>query len=88
MEKCMIITVYETEKTKTVEKTSDDRWERCGEPVFMVPRQNVLFLVSAERHRIPISADHSQIVKFTSQSDDNYRRVVHAIKDILRNRGE
>jgi hypothetical protein len=50
----------------------------------MVPRENVLFLVSAESHRIPIRANHSQIVKFKSQSDENYRGVVDAIKDIRR----
>jgi hypothetical protein len=50
----------------------------------MVPRSSAVCSVSKSVNRIEIRADHSRMVKFRSQSDEHYQRVILNIKEITK----
>jgi hypothetical protein len=51
----------------------------------MVPRESAVCSVSKGNNRIEIRADHSRMVKFWSESDEHYQRVMMAIKEMMEN---
>ncbi|KAF8542128.1 hypothetical protein BDD12DRAFT_428180 [Trichophaea hybrida] len=75
-----ILSFYETKKTVTVGKSATGSWGRSGEKVNMV-KKNSAQLFWPWEHRIPVSSDHTEIVKFSHREDTTYQDVVtHMIK--------
>ncbi|KAK2590746.1 hypothetical protein QQS21_011558 [Conoideocrella luteorostrata] len=81
-----IISVFETLTTPTVEwswKTT--AWERTGPSVMIVPHTSAIYAGSNEKHfdQLSINANHSDIVKFSDQSDQNYSIIERKIKELV-----
>ncbi|KAH8667741.1 hypothetical protein BGZ61DRAFT_365055 [Ilyonectria robusta] len=91
-----IICVFETKTTPTVEwSPRTASWERTGEKVMMVPVTSATNSGPNEKayDRLSIDADHSNIVKFSDQSDEDYviiesriRRLVADAPGVIRDR--
>ncbi len=73
---------YETRKTSTVEKNTLGKWERTGTPRQMVERISAQLYLHNER-RIPVDANHTDMVKFSSSMDPIYTTVVRILKHCL-----
>jgi hypothetical protein len=65
-------------------KIPDGGWERCGAPIRMVPRESAVCSISNGYNIIAIRADHSRMVKFRSESDEHYQRVMVKIKEMTK----
>jgi iron-sulfur cluster repair protein YtfE (RIC family) len=75
----------------------DREWKRTGTPARMVSKESATWFMPKEEvhNQVPIFADHSQLVKFTSRAHHNYLAVRSKLKElvkkapgILRLRGE
>ncbi|KAL5349520.1 hypothetical protein ACLOAV_005815 [Pseudogymnoascus australis] len=91
LEDSKIICIYETNYTATVEFSTETRkWEKTGKKVMMVPKVSATYASLNEKKydQLPINADHSNIVKFSDSSDDNYviiqSRMRQCVKDAPR----
>ena len=67
-----IASFYETEPTKTVDKTKEGTWDRVG------PKEQTVRATSAQmfwpgEQRIPVPSNHTDMVKFCSNMDETYR---------------
>ncbi|KAI5811833.1 ankyrin repeat-containing domain protein [Pyronema omphalodes] len=82
MRNATIVSFYESEDTRSVETFANGEAKRCGAPIRMVPRESAICSLSQDYNKIEIRADHSRMVKFRSQSDEHYQRVVTMIQDI------
>ncbi|KAI5811817.1 hypothetical protein BZA77DRAFT_270912, partial [Pyronema omphalodes] len=82
MKRSTIVSFYESEDTLSVETFANGEAKRCGAPIRMVPRESAVCSVSEDCNRIEIRADHSLMVKFRSESDKHYQRVITKIKEI------
>lgn len=63
-------------------QTATRNWERNGETIRMVKTISSQLYISGEQ-RHPIQANHSDMVKFTKRSDDNYKTVVSHIQKCI-----
>ncbi|KAI5810379.1 hypothetical protein BZA77DRAFT_297844, partial [Pyronema omphalodes] len=79
---CIIVSFYESKDTCTVERKilANGEAKRSGAAIRMVPRESAVCSVSEDYNRIEICADHSKMVKFKSESDEHYQRVIAKIK--------
>ncbi|KAI5797157.1 hypothetical protein FPQ18DRAFT_303326 [Pyronema domesticum] len=84
MKHCIVVSFFESQDTSSVEKTPDGRFERSGAPIRMVPRSSAVCSVSKSDNRIEIRAEHSRMVKFRSQSDEHYQRVIVKIEEMTK----
>ncbi|KAH8679043.1 hypothetical protein BGZ60DRAFT_513281 [Tricladium varicosporioides] len=91
MEDSKIICIYETKYTATVEFSPKTlKWAKTGEKVMMVPKISATYASINEKKydQLPINADHSNIVKFSDSSDDDYviiqSRISQWVKDAPR----
>jgi hypothetical protein len=50
----------------------------------MVPRESAVCSISKDYNRIEIREDHSRMVKFRSESDEHYKRVIVKIKELTK----
>ncbi|KAI5817799.1 hypothetical protein BZA77DRAFT_244435 [Pyronema omphalodes] len=78
----IIVSFYETEDTRSVETFANGEARRSGPPIRMVSRKSAVCSVSEDCNRIAIHADHSRMVKFRSESDEHYQRVVAKIREM------
>ena len=60
-------------------------WRRTGRPVRMVTKESATWFMPKEEvhNQIPINADHSQLVKFASRADHNYRAVSLKLRELV-----
>ncbi|KAI5848046.1 hypothetical protein BZA05DRAFT_118723 [Tricharina praecox] len=80
LSQCNVVTFYETVETATVTKSSTTgKWTRDGPPAIMVTKDSAQLFLPNEQ-RIPVSSNHSDIVKFPDPSNETYRSVVTQIK--------
>ncbi|KAI9763914.1 MAG: hypothetical protein M1840_009026 [Geoglossum simile] len=82
-----IVCFYETKETPTVEWSEKTRrWERMGPSVMMVPKASAIHAGKNEQayNHLPIDADHSNIVKFSDPSDQNYIIVKKKLEKLAR----
>ncbi|KFZ01163.1 hypothetical protein V500_00867 [Pseudogymnoascus sp. VKM F-4518 (FW-2643)] len=91
LEDSKIICIYETNYTATVEFSPETRkWEKTGDKVMMVPKVSATYASINEKKydQLPINADHSNIVKFSDSSHDDYviiqSRIRQCVKDAPR----
>ncbi|KAI5785356.1 hypothetical protein FPQ18DRAFT_416352 [Pyronema domesticum] len=84
MKNSIVVSFYESEDTCSVEKMADGGWKRCGAPIRMIPRGLAVCSVSKDCNRMEIRADHSRMVKFLSESDEHYQRVIDKIKEMTK----
>ncbi|KAI9677233.1 MAG: hypothetical protein M1822_008182 [Bathelium mastoideum] len=77
-----IISFYETKQTRQLQFDNESgSWERTGEPVTAVEVDSALLqLPDHLEEKIPLHADHSQIVKFNSRSDKGYTSALGKLK--------
>ncbi|KAL7935649.1 hypothetical protein V8C35DRAFT_333543 [Trichoderma chlorosporum] len=86
-----IICVYETQKTPTVQWNSETgSWERTGPEVMMVPHTSAIDASRDEKayDQLPINADHSSIVKFGDNTNDDYLMIEKRIATLVKNAPE
>lgn len=64
---------------------TDGNWARTGKPIRMVTQDSATWFMPEEEvhNQIAITADHSNIVKFTSRADTNYVYVRSKIKEMV-----
>ncbi|KFZ13994.1 hypothetical protein V501_03431 [Pseudogymnoascus sp. VKM F-4519 (FW-2642)] len=91
LEDSKIICIYETNYTATVEFSPETRkWEKTGDKVIIVPKVSATYASINEKKydQLPINADHSNMVKFSNSSDDDYviiqSRIRQCVKDAPR----
>ncbi|KAI5792255.1 hypothetical protein FPQ18DRAFT_305547 [Pyronema domesticum] len=84
MKDCIIVSFYESKGTNSVKRTQDGEMKRCGDPIRMVSRDSAICFQSENCNQIAIQKDHSKMVKYRSESDENYQRVVdNEIRQIM-----
>lgn len=67
--------------SKDQQNTLKNKWERSGPPSIAVDVNSaVLQLPDSIETKIPLAADHSTIVKFSSKEDTGYRIAVDRLK--------
>ncbi|KAL7908137.1 hypothetical protein GGI35DRAFT_54680 [Trichoderma velutinum] len=70
-----IISAYETRPTPTVEwNSATESWERTGPKVIIVEKNSAINASPNKMfcYRVPMDADHSEIVKFSDASNSGY----------------
>ncbi|KAH0604335.1 uncharacterized protein H6S33_006712 [Morchella sextelata] len=82
-----VFSFYELGKTPTVQKElTAGEWKRFGKAVGMVKKMSALLHLRNEIP-IPISRNHTEMVKFSSAADKDYRTVAthigNCVKDII-----
>ncbi|CAG9943010.1 unnamed protein product [Clonostachys rosea f. rosea IK726] len=77
-----IILYYELRKTRSIKRTKNGAISASGDPKFMVTQESAcqIGLEDNEINRHAMDADHSSLVKFANQVDDNYSRVLNQLK--------
>ena len=81
-----IISFYETQQTRSLELVTDQEtkkssWGRTGPYMTAVDSDSaILQLPDSMETKIPVHADHSQIVKFDSRNADAYKATVEYLK--------
>jgi hypothetical protein len=68
--------------TNVRKKIPDGGWKRSGPPIRMVPRESAVCSVSRDKNIMEVRADHSKMVRFWSESDEHYQRVIVKIKEM------
>ncbi|KAI5817783.1 hypothetical protein BZA77DRAFT_365679 [Pyronema omphalodes] len=84
MNSSVIVSFYESEDTRSVETFANGEAKRSGAPIRMVSRESGVCSASDDCNKIEIRADHSRMVKFRSESDEHYQRVVAKIVEITK----
>ncbi|OJD34863.1 protein serac1 q2tbm9 [Diplodia corticola] len=69
-----VVAFYETLNSNTLEQNPDGRWARSGPKKLMVTKASATWIhgQANSRKEIPLSTDHSGLVKFTGRSDPQY----------------
>lgn len=64
----------------------DGTLSRTGPLCFVVTQESAcrIGLEDNFHQQQPLNTDHSDLVKFSSQSDDGYRRIVDRMKDLIK----
>jgi hypothetical protein len=67
---------------RVVQRTKNGAISASGDPKFMVMQESAcqIGLEDNEINRHAMDADHSSLVKFANQVDDNYSRVLNQLK--------
>jgi hypothetical protein len=65
---------------------SDGTLSRTGPLCFVVTQESAcrIGLENNFHQQQPLNTDHSSLVKFSSQSDDGYRRIADRMKDLVK----
>ncbi|OAL53552.1 hypothetical protein IQ07DRAFT_502809 [Pyrenochaeta sp. DS3sAY3a] len=82
-----IVSFYERGQTRQLEYNSESqRWRRSGDYVTTVGTDSALLqLPTAVEEKIPLSADHSTIVKFDARTDAGYTSARDKLRQYERN---
>jgi hypothetical protein len=80
-----VFSFYETLKTPTVTYTSGNV-RRNGEAVMVAPRNSVILDWANERE-VPTEKDHSNIVKFSTSTDETYTQIMWRVRKVLNKLG-
>ena len=76
---------YETEPTPTPVQGKDGKWTRAGEAVLKVTEPSATLQFPGFRERkIPVNANHTNMVKFGSSTDPTYTTVVKMLREFTR----
>lgn len=69
------------------QRLPDGTLSRTGPLCFMVTRESACRIGFQDNYHqeIPLDVDHSELVKFSSQSDDAYVRVLVRMKELVEN---
>ncbi|VUC20684.1 unnamed protein product [Clonostachys rosea] len=80
-----IILYYELKKTRSIQRAGNGTISASGDPKFMVTQESAcqIGLEDDETNKHAIDADHSNLVKFANQVDDNYCRVLSQLKRMV-----
>ncbi|KAI5778634.1 hypothetical protein EDC01DRAFT_340142 [Geopyxis carbonaria] len=79
-----IFTFYETEKTNQPKQQPNGKFERKGAMIKMVDHFSAQLFIPSES-RIPVAgANHTNIVKFASDSDHTFITVVNEVSNCIR----
>ncbi|TGZ77075.1 hypothetical protein EX30DRAFT_212551 [Ascodesmis nigricans] len=79
-----VFSFYESYLSPTVKKSEKGTWSRDGEMVHLVRRTSSGLMIP-EEVRIPVDANHSDIVKFAGSSDTTYMKVIFHLQDLIDN---
>ncbi|KAH8689250.1 hypothetical protein GQ44DRAFT_637548 [Phaeosphaeriaceae sp. PMI808] len=81
-----VVSFYETGQTRRLEFDSESkRWKRTGDFVTAVDADSALLqLPDSMEEKIPLHADHSQVVKFNARNDQGYRSAIDKLKQFER----
>ncbi|KAI0481790.1 hypothetical protein F4859DRAFT_476008 [Xylaria cf. heliscus] len=75
---------YETEPTP-VPSQVDGRWQRVGRPVIQVSEPSATLQFPGFRERkIPVNANHTNMVKFNTRMDPTYTTVLKMLREFVR----
>ncbi|KAH8727391.1 hypothetical protein GQ44DRAFT_758100 [Phaeosphaeriaceae sp. PMI808] len=82
-----VVSFYETGQTRQLEFDSESkRWKRTGDFVTTVDTDSALLqLPDSMEEKIPLHADHSQVVKFNARNDQGYRSALDKLKQFEQN---
>ncbi|KAA8894431.1 hypothetical protein FN846DRAFT_819409 [Sphaerosporella brunnea] len=82
---CQITSFYETRDTRAVVVLKDGSWDRSGAMVRIVTEESATWALPTEARymRIPIDADHSDMVKFTDHDDRHYMTVLNRLHECV-----
>ncbi|KAI5836934.1 hypothetical protein DFP73DRAFT_620676 [Morchella snyderi] len=80
--KMRIYSFYELKDTPTVQKAASGDWKREGEAVLMIRNISALLFLPQE-NRYAINEDNTNMVRFGTRDDENYKVVVRHIKECL-----
>ncbi|KAI5799867.1 hypothetical protein EDC01DRAFT_522857 [Geopyxis carbonaria] len=80
----LVASFYETLPTLGLVKDADGGWKRGGaERVVLRRGEAMVNQPGVNETLVPVEADHSAIVKFTSRADPTYRTVVRMLGDVV-----
>lgn len=66
-------------------KLDDGRWQRVGRPVLQVSEPSAILQFPGYRERkIPVNANHTNMVKFSSRFDPTYSTVLRMLREYVR----
>ncbi|KAH7079953.1 hypothetical protein BKA63DRAFT_231448 [Paraphoma chrysanthemicola] len=76
---------YETEPTPVPTQLEDGRWQRAGRPVLQVNEPSAILQFPGYRERkVPVNANHTNMVKFSSRVDPTYSTVLRMLREYVR----
>ncbi|CAH0052035.1 unnamed protein product [Clonostachys rhizophaga] len=81
-----IVTLYERLLSPTLERNKTGGWSKTGRRCLMVTEQsatNIGIVATAGEDKIPINADHSGLVKFSSRNDVGYFVVQERLRQLV-----
>ncbi|KAH0543156.1 hypothetical protein FGG08_002501 [Glutinoglossum americanum] len=78
-----IISIYETERTRVAKEVEPGKWALTGDYEILVPVNSATDSCPAEPvHRVlAVKQNHSNLVKFPSRWDENYKLIVSHLGD-------
>jgi hypothetical protein len=66
-------------------KLEDGRWQRAGQPVLQVNEPSAILQFPGYRERkIPVNANHTNMVKFGSRFDPTYTTILRMLREYTR----
>ncbi|KAJ4256811.1 hypothetical protein NW762_008907 [Fusarium torreyae] len=75
----------EIEKIRSTKEMEDGRWRRTGSPVLKVAEASATLQLPTFRERkIPVNANHSDMVKFSSPADVTYTSALKILREFVR----
>ncbi|RDW73410.1 hypothetical protein BP6252_07317 [Coleophoma cylindrospora] len=84
-----IVSFYEMQQTRWLELNPDTGWGRTGTFITAVESGSALLdLPDSIETKIPVNADHSQIVKFDSRNFEAYKTATRYLKEFEQNAGK
>ncbi|RDW87375.1 hypothetical protein BP5796_03069 [Coleophoma crateriformis] len=84
-----IVSFYEMQQTRRLELNPDTGWGRTGTFITAVESGSALLdLPDSIETKIPVNADHSQIVKFDNRNFEAYKTATRYLKEFEQNAGE
>ncbi|KAH0555739.1 hypothetical protein GP486_006316 [Trichoglossum hirsutum] len=76
----VVVSIYETEKTRTAREEQPGKWTLTGSHEILVPISSATNNCLNER-LLPMGKSHSDLVKFPNRWDENYRLIVSHLED-------
>ncbi|KAF8538307.1 hypothetical protein BDD12DRAFT_779452, partial [Trichophaea hybrida] len=77
-----IISFYEVEKTRVVQKLTEQTYQRNGELVEMVKKVSAQLYIPGE-YRLPVERNHTELVKFPTRGNSTYQSVVYYMRHLF-----
>ncbi|KAK0639378.1 hypothetical protein B0T16DRAFT_497485 [Cercophora newfieldiana] len=74
---------YELKPTPSLEKDAQGNWKRSGTPHLQVNEDSATLQLPAQERKIPVDANHRDMVKFASKNNQTYTTVRKMLQEFV-----